>query len=116
VDGAGETIGYLRSLDDRVARRWEATAAGVVITPEPSETSGWARYLALRLDDLTKSRRPGAVDEPAPAPAPPEPIRFGRGPAFGPRFAPDILIEPADAPDVRVRFRPRPPFLPELPR
>src|SRR5262249_45094001 len=129
----GDMIAYLRSLAMRVPTRVETTVAGVSLTPEPSATNGWPRYLAQRLDDLTKSRRapagrPGG-DEPPPAGAPPPPPRVrpppGPGRRLGPPFgqdlggvvfppnrgaAPDPAGRADDDPDVRVRFIPGRPF------
>jgi hypothetical protein len=123
LDGAGDVIAYLRSLDERVPTRVETTAAGVALTPEPPATNGWPRYLAQRLDDLAKSRRaqagrPGEDDRPGVEPPWP-------GPRFGPPVGPDpggvvfplnrgAAMDPAgrvdDVPDVRVRFIPGRPF------
>ena len=121
---AGDVIAYLRTLDGRVPSRYERTPAGVVLTPLPPETSGWARYLSHRLDDQTKGRRRSGGDD--------RPFR-GRGPipfqGFEPqlRFGPPGMaippnggaaiepIAPVEGPDVRVRFRPRPQGVPAVP-
>jgi hypothetical protein len=119
LDGAGDMIAYLRTLDERVPTRVETTAAGVTLTPERSATSGWPRYLAQRLDDLAKSRRaqagrPGEDDRPAVEPPWPGPrfgAPFGQDPG-GVVFPPNrgAAFDPAgrvdDVPDVRVRFIP----------
>lgn len=129
---AGDVVGYLRSLESRVPSRLEVTPAGAVLVEEPSPTHGWARYLAQRLDDRTRSRRSPAVGEDEPPgnrefEGPRVPQHFG--PVFGPALRPfpgdpgfprarnGAFIDPAPAgeepPEIRVRFRqrarPRPP-------
>lgn len=130
VDRAGDTIGFLKALEDVAVSRLEVTPAGTTLTTEPLGTKGWAHYLAERLDDL-KAGRPGPGAEmvvpsaPAVPMAPPfQPLPFDRLPngAFAPpRGARMPAPIAGDAPEVQIRIaRPRripgpPPPRPPLP-
>lgn len=124
ADRARDTIDYLLSLEDRATSRLELTPTGLTLTPEPSPTRGWARYLARSLDLKRKvqttlrlgdgeplgNRNP---DAPLPPPEIVVPFRQRPDPALlrRRRFVP--VPAPAgmgnEEPDLRVRFRrPRP--------
>jgi hypothetical protein len=57
TERAGDAIDYLGELERRAPVRFETTPAGVVLTPEPLASRGWARYLRARLDEKAPSTR-----------------------------------------------------------
>ena len=119
TERAGDTIAYLRALDSRVPTRIEDTVAGVVLTREPPDSTGWPRYLAQRLGELSKSLRPAAEpgEDPSgdpkpngvafPPPAADRPVSPDLGGVVFPRNRDGAIADPADDPDVRARFNPR---------